>query len=107
MHLSSKQNILENIPSSIPAEIFETLLQTPHFRIERIISKGQKSDGGFWYDQAQAEWVLVVKGAARLQFEDYVVELRAGDYIHIEPHQKHRVDWTTPDEETVWLAVFY
>jgi cupin 2 domain-containing protein len=107
MNSPAKKNILENIPSSIPAEIFETILQTQHLRVERIISRGQKSDADFWYEQEQAEWVLVIKGAARIQFENHFVELQAGDYINIEPHQKHRLDWTTPDAETVWLAVFY
>lgn len=105
--LPIKQNILGNIGSHIPEEIFETIVQAPGVRIERIVSKGQQSPEQFWYDQDQAEWVLVVKGHARLAFEDGLVELRAGDYLNIAPHQKHRVDWTTPDEETVWLAVFY
>jgi len=70
-------------------------------------SKGQRSEEDFWYDQDQSEWVLVVKGSARLQFEDEFIELKMGDYINIEPHKKHRVDWTNPEEETVWLAVFY
>ena len=102
-----RRNILGNIAGHIPEEIFETIVQTPGVRIERIISKGQRSPDQFWYDQDQAEWVLVVKGHARLAFEEGMVELRAGDYLNIAAHRKHRVDWTTPDEETVWLAVFY
>jgi cupin 2 domain-containing protein len=51
--------------------------------------------------------VLVVQGAARLQFEDETAELRTGDWINIPAHRKHRVEWTTPDEPTIWLAVFY
>ena len=106
-NLPAQHNLLGNISSRIPEELFETIVQTPDVRIERIVSKGQRSPEQFWYDQDQAEWVLVVKGHARLAFEDGPVELRAGDYLNIAPHQKHRVDWTTPDEETVWLAVFY
>lgn len=45
-------------------------------RIERIISHGHASPEGFWYDQGQSEWVVVLKGAARLQFEDGTVEMK-------------------------------
>lgn len=58
----------------------------------------------FWYDQPQNEWVIVLKGAARLQFEDGMVEMKVGDFINIPAFKKHRVDWTTPDEPTVWLG---
>jgi cupin 2 domain-containing protein len=77
--------------------------QPPEF----IVHKGHKSPKGFWYDQQEHEWVMVLKGAARLQLEDRVVELKVGDWINIPAHKKHRVEWTTPDEPTVWLAVFY
>ena len=50
---------------------------------------------------------MVLQGAARLQFEDRVVELLTGDYVNIPAHTRHRVEWTSPDEPTVWLAVFY
>lgn len=100
-------NFLQKLPTAIQDEFFDTIIQTPNVRIERIISKGHRSEDDSWYDQDEAEWVLVLKGAARLQFEDGMVELRPGDHVNIAPHQKHRVDWTTPDEETVWLAVFY
>jgi cupin 2 domain-containing protein len=62
---------------------------------------------GFWYDQPEHEWVMVLTGAARLQFGDRAVEMKAGDWINIPANQKHRVEWTSPDEPTVWLAVFY
>ena len=107
MNYSSKNNIFHNISDSIPEEIFETIIQTQNIKIERIISKGQRSEENFWYDQDQSEWVLVLKGAARLQFEDEFIELQVGDYINIRSHQKHRLYWTKPEEETVWLAVFY
>lgn len=100
-------NVFLGIPPSLPHEVFQTLLQSDNIKIERIVSKGQKSDEGFWYDQGQSEWVLVLQGAAQLEFEDGILELRVGDYINIEAHRKHRVKWTTPDEETIWLAVFY
>ena len=50
---------------------------------------------------------MVLTGAAGLRFEDETIEMRAGDFVNIPAHRKHRVEWTTPDEPTVWLAVFY
>jgi cupin 2 domain-containing protein len=107
MKAPDQQNLFNNIPGSIPDEIFETILSTPSLKIERIISKGQKSAPDFWYDQEQSEWILVLQGEARLQFADTTKYLASGDYINIEPHQKHRIDWTTAAEETIWLAIFY
>ncbi len=100
-------NLFSNLPQNLPEEL-TTVLQEGHgVRIERIVSTGHKSPDGLWYDQQEHEWVMVLQGAARLQFEDRVVEMRAGDWINIPAHQKHRVEWTSPDEQTVWLAVFY
>ena len=91
------------------AEQFADLLQRPGLRIERIVSTGQCSPPDFWYDQAEGEWVLVLRGAARLRFADEpeARRLGPGDFVDIAPHRRHRVEWTTPDEATVWLAVFY
>lgn len=52
---------------------------------------------------------MVLKGQARLRFEDdeQSVEMKPGDFVNIPAHKKHRVEWTTPDEPTIWLAVFY
>jgi cupin 2 domain-containing protein len=101
-------NIFDNIPEMIDAEIIDTLVAGENVKIERIISKGQSSPGSGWYDQAENEWVLVIKGAAILEFADGSTQrMKAGDHIYIEPHEKHRVQWTDPDTETIWLAVFY
>lgn len=99
-------NLLSNLPQNLPEELTTVLQEAHGVRIERIISTGHKSPSDFWYDQPEHEWVLVLKGAARLQFEDRAVELLPGDSINIPAHQKHRVEWTSPDEPTVWLAVF-
>lgn len=100
-------NLLANIPQNLPEEL-TTVLQEGHgVRIERIVSTGHKSPEGFWYDQSENEWVMLLTGAAKLQFEHQVVELLPGDSINIPAHVKHRVEWTSPDEPTVWLAVFY
>ena len=100
-------NFLTDLPSNLPDELFTTLLEATNLRIERIVSKGHASPEGFWYNQDQNEWVVVLQGAARLSIEGESKELKPGDYISIPAHQKHRVEWTTPDEPTVWLAVFY
>lgn len=100
-------NLLSKLPQQLPEEL-TTVLQKGHgVRIERIISTGHKSPEGFWYDQPEHEWVLLLQGSARLQFEDRVVQMMPGDSINIPAHEKHRVECTSPDEPTVWLAVFY
>ncbi len=100
-------NLLDDIPSQLPHELVQTLLQRPSLRVERIVSQGQASPAGFWYDQDHGELVLLMAGAARLELPDRLVELRAGDVIDIPAHQRHRVAWTSPDEPTVWLTVHY
>ena len=101
-------NLFDNLPDARHAEVFRSLAQTDAVRIEHIVSRGQCSPENFWYDQDEHEWVLVLAGRARLQFQDgQRLELRKGDFVNILAHQKHRVDWTDPDQPTVWLAVFY
>lgn len=91
----------------LPQEVIDTLVGSAGVRIKRIVSQGHASPEGFWYDQDQHEWVAVLKGAARLRFEGETVEMKPGAFVNIPAHKKHRVEWTTPDEPTVWLAVFY
>ena len=100
-------NLFTNLPKNLPEELTTVLQEGNGVRIERIISTGHQSPDGFWYDQPENEWVMVLTGAAKLAFEDRVVEMVSGDSINIPAHQKHRVEWTSPDEPTVWLAVFY
>jgi cupin 2 domain-containing protein len=88
-------------------ELFTTLLEAGNVRVERIVSRGHASPEDFWYDQPQHEWVLVLQGAARLRFEDRTIDLKPGDFVNIPAHHKHRVEWTTLDEPTIWLAVHY
>lgn len=91
-------------------EHLEVLLETEWgLQIERIVSRGHESPAGFWYDQPRAEWVTVVSGAARLEFRepDEVLEMKPGDHVLIAAHRPHRVQWTSPDEPTTWLAVFF
>ena len=96
-------NLFANIPTDLPEELFETLVENDSIRIERIVANGHASPDGFWYDQPENEWVVVLRGAARLRFEDEVVAMKPGNWINIPAHKKHRVDWTTPDAPTVWV----
>ena len=100
-------NLYADLPAALPDELLTTILQGPGVRVERIVSMGHRSPDGFWYDQPDHEWVMVLKGAARLEFEGHALEMRPGDSVHIPAHEKHRVAWTTPDEPTIWLAVHY
>jgi cupin 2 domain-containing protein len=103
------RNLFENIPAELPEELFEDLLARDGLRIERIVSRGHCSPPGFWYDQEENEWVVLLSGAARLAFEEgnQLVELSPGDCLEIPAHVRHRVDWTSGGEDAVWLAVFY
>ena len=101
-------NLFQNISAEIPEELSETLLEAKHVRVERIVSRGHVSPGGYWYDQEKHEWVVLIKGRARLVIEgDVVVEMEPGDTYNIPAHQRHRVEWTDEDNETIWLAIFY
>jgi cupin 2 domain-containing protein len=102
-------SLFAQIPDTLPAEIFDRLVDAPHVRIERIVSRGHQSPPEFWYEQAENEWVLVVKGEALLRFEagNETARLTEGMHIDIPAGVRHRVEWTTPAADTVWLAVFY
>jgi cupin 2 domain-containing protein len=105
-------NLLADLPtpgSTTPQETFEDILSRPGVRIERIVSTGQCSPDGYWYDQPHGEWVVVLAGSAGLAFDDdpEVRVMHAGDFVDIAPHRRHRVVWTDGDTPTVWLAVHY
>jgi cupin 2 domain-containing protein len=102
-------NLFQDIPRQLPEEITDTLAVSDQVRIERIVSHGQSSPPGFWYDQDQNEWVVLLKGEASLRIAgcDEAVRLAPGDYLNIPAHVKHRVESTSATEDTVWLAVFY
>jgi cupin 2 domain-containing protein len=102
------QNLLQNIQADLPEEYFETLAQSDSVHIERIVSTGHATPAGEWYDQERNEWVLLLQGAARLEFEDgREAALAPGDWLDIPAHQKHRVAWTDPGQDTIWVAVHY
>lgn len=101
-------NLLSAIPADIPEELFATLARSDAVHIERIVSRGHVTPPGQWYDQPRHEFVLLLKGAARLAFDDgREVALGPGDWLVLPAHEKHRVAWTDPAQDTVWLAVHY
>jgi cupin 2 domain-containing protein len=102
-------NLFADLPPLLADEQITTLISSPDVRIERIVSHGQSSPPGFWYDQAQAEWVIVLAGSARVMFEGESAarQMAAGDHVHIPAHRRHRVEWTDPAQATVWLAVHH
>ena len=103
------QNIFAETPDRLDDERVDELAATGDVRIERIVSTGQASPPGFWYDQDRDEWVLVLSGAAGLLFECEAEPrvLGPGDFVNIPAHAQHRVEWTDPARPTVWLAVHY
>ena len=90
-------------------ESIELLLEGRRFRVERIVSAGQATPEGEWYEQDAAEWVVLLTGGARLRFENpnEVLELAPGDYVNIPAQRRHRVEWTERSGPTVWLAIHY
>lgn len=100
-------NLFAELPDARQSEQFQNLLMRGGVRIERIVSQGQTSPPGFWYEQAEHEWVVVLRGQARLNVAGELHELQPGDAIDLPAGCRHRVEWTTSEEPTIWLAVFY
>jgi cupin 2 domain-containing protein len=107
--MKQSDNLFAVLPDESSEEKSTDLLSRPGLRIECIVSTGQASPPGFWYDQPQGEWVAVLKGEAMLRFEDEDAPRRLGpgDFVDIAPHRRHRVEWTDARQPTVWLAVHY
>jgi len=98
------KNLFADMPDPAGGEQMQILAQSGHVRVERIVSYGQASPPGFWYDQETEEWVVLIQGTASLQFADGdPIRLVAGDHLLIPVHSRHRVTWTSND--AVWLAV--
>jgi cupin 2 domain-containing protein len=107
--IMNAENIFDGIPAELAKELFTSIHRAGQFRIERIVSQGHCSPEGFWYDQNELEWVIVLQGNASIQFEGHAapVELRQGSYLNIPAHARHRVVQTSPTQQTVWLAIHY
>jgi cupin 2 domain-containing protein len=102
-------NLFSAIPASLLEERFDTLLETSHVKVERIVSEGHATPTGEWWQQDRDEWVLLLSGSAgiRLEGESGTRSLRPGDYILIPARLRHRVEWTASHVKTVWLALHY
>lgn len=101
--------LLSNIPEAQKSEAVWEILKDHSVRIERIVSQGHVSPPGFWYDQEEHEWVVVLSGQARVTIEGQqdAVTLAPGDALHLPAHIRHRVEWTDRLQPTIWLAVFW
>jgi cupin 2 domain-containing protein len=106
-YVIASRNLFAGLPAASEREHTDDLLRAGSVRIERIVSHGQASAPGFWYDQDWDEWVVLLAGSAllRLAEEDEARTLAVGDHLHIPAHVRHRVEWTDPRVPTVWLAV--
>lgn len=106
--MTPPNNLFSHLPSTLLDEQVEILAGNRNTRIEKIISTGHQSPEGFWYDQEEHEWVTVLKGRAEVVFDDGTTHsLQPGDHLFIPAHRKHRVQWTAPNEATIWVAVFF
>lgn len=102
-------NLLTGLPPAGPEEVFELLHQRAGLTIERIVSSGQASPPGFWYDNPQEEWVLLLSGSAGLTLEGAAAEqvMQPGAWLHIPAHCRHRIEWTDGAQPTIWLAIHH
>ena len=107
--MSQSGNLFADLPQDASREHVAELLRSSAVTIERIVSHGQASPPGFWYDQDRAEWVVVLQGSAELLIEGEPAprRLQRGDYVHLPAHTRHRVEWTEASVPTVWLAVHH
>lgn len=101
-------NIFNNIPNPTNEEFLETILTQSNIKIVRIVSYGHTAPKEGWYDQKENEWVVILEGEAILSFKDKEdIKLFKGDSYFIAAHTKHKVSWTIPNKETIWLACFF
>ncbi len=99
-------NLFQQLPQDQSQEQFEALLTQPGVKLERIVSNGQSTPEGEWYDQAWDEWVMILQGEAGLLIEgQQTLQMRPGDSILLPAHCRHRVEWTSPEQTTIWLAL--
>jgi cupin 2 domain-containing protein len=106
---SDQTNLFSSTCPPPGEERVEQLIAGERWRLERIHSCLASSPEGFWYDQSESEWVLLLRGSAQLQFEDEPQprDLCVGDTLLISPHRRHRLITTDPDPGTLWLALFW
>ncbi|AMO56040.1 hypothetical protein GZ77_04230 [Endozoicomonas montiporae] len=102
-------NLFNNVPRSLPQEFIEVLAEGKDVTIERIVSRGHVTPEGDWYDQERHEWVVLLTGAAAIKIEGKpeLIRLAPGDTLYLPAHLRHRVEWTDPDQDSLWIAVHY
>lgn len=102
------RNVFSGLPAAKTREVFRTLVQGKGFKIERIVSSGQRTPEGKWLCSKGAEWVIVLRGEGHLRFQKGArrLVLKAGDSVFIPANTRHRVDRTSPQRKTLWLAVY-
>lgn len=107
--MDSPTNLFQNIADSLDVESVCEILKRESVRIERIVSRGQISPPGFWYDQNEDEWIMVLSGRAIIRVEERqeTITLEPGDAFHLPAHVRHRVEWTDPLQPTIWLAFYW
>ncbi len=98
---------LFQIPEKLPQrEVFETLVPDKGILVERIISNGQGSEEGFWYEQERDELVFLLQGRAKLAWDNGKnLEMNRGDWVLIPARERHRVEWTSSAPPCIWLAI--
>lgn len=106
--MGNNGNLFHSLPDSARGELFDTLVAVSGVTVERIVSTGQATAEGEWYDQDQHEFVVLLSGSAALRFESEAAEraLEAGDWVWIPARARHRVVRTSTEPAAVWLAVF-
>lgn len=100
------KNLFDDLVFDKSSEKLETLIENEKVKIEKIITSGQASKKGFWYDQEWDEFVVVLEGSAQITFETKQVTLEKGDFLYIKAHERHHVSWSDPNIVTLWLAVY-
>jgi len=102
-------NLFAAVAGPLDAELIEILARGGECRLERIVSRGHSTPPGEWYDQEWDEWVVLLRGAAALRFADggAPMDMKPGDFVLIPAHDRHRVESTSADEDTVWLALHF
>lgn len=100
------ESIYSHISEAGEEEKFDLLMKLPNCRIDRIVSCGHSSPQGFWYDQENDEFILLMQGEVVLEFEDRMITMKAGDYMHIPKNCKHRLEKSSIDPVCIWLCVF-
>lgn len=107
--VDSANNLFAGLPVDPSREQFATLLEGSGFKLERIVSHGQATPPGEWYDQGYGEWVVLLQGSAALLIDGEAEprRLQPGDSLYLPAHQRHRVEWTEAGSATIWLALHH